>query len=613
MTAHASRFATSRPASSGQWTQGTALSDGSSADNVEYGLDPARIPAGRAFARAWDSSAGSVEALGDRALLVTRRGPAGQAAFRWELGADGVRIALLAARTTATSAALPGAFRPQGANSVPSPSRRTRASGTGAPAARRSIMHREGHGGFSMPFFAVVGEREALLTIVEHEHDARIWFQKSRGRTRRVARDCRTPRGRLRYDRSVLLRFVEPNAHRHLRGVPPVRQGRAATSSRGRRRSRRGPNLEKLFGALMCFIGYCQDEDLDYAASFKRLKAMGFDRAFVYPLVMGNIVEGFKMGGRPAIDIRKHLPLARGVGLHQRRVDVDGGRAGWPEDMMLGTEGQAIFELADRRVQVVSRVPGAAGGALQPHTGRADEGIHRPALRRHGQPQRDRVLTPGPSARPAARTRSGGARCSRRAAKRASWCRRKASGATAAPSYDIGSVKIATPVHDDWYTVPMTALVYHDSLVHDWWEVDNYNNPHHRSQGARGKSVFPARRRLAAAAGGAGRACGLAAERDALRLAVRLCRRRDVQGDGALPLQPRYARGEGGARAGAAGGATAPARRQARLRRARDALAGRSVQATAFADGTRVAANYSDEAREVPGLGVVEAEWWKAV
>ena len=45
--------------------------------------------------------------------------------------------------------------------------------------------------------------------------------------------------------------------------------------------------------------------------------------------------------------------------------------------------------------------------------------------------------------------------------------------------------------------------------------------------------------------------------------------------------------------------------------RTRRSRADGSVQATTFADGTRVVANYSTEPREVPGVGVVEPQGWK--
>ena len=50
---------------------------------------------GNPYAFAFDKKAGSVEALGDRALIVTKRGAAGEAVMRYELTHEGCRVTLL--------------------------------------------------------------------------------------------------------------------------------------------------------------------------------------------------------------------------------------------------------------------------------------------------------------------------------------------------------------------------------------------------------------------------------------------------------------------------------------------------------------------------------------
>jgi hypothetical protein len=46
-----------------------------------------------------------------------------------------------------------------------------------------------------------------------------------------------------------------------------------------------------------------------------------------------------------------------------------------------------------------------------------------------------------------------------------------------ASQYDVGSTKMMPPTEWDaaCVPVPMTMLVLHDSCIHDWWEVHNYN------------------------------------------------------------------------------------------------------------------------------------------
>jgi hypothetical protein len=45
--------------------------------------------------------------------------------------------------------------------------------------------------------------------------------------------------------------------------------------------------------------------------------------------------------------------------------------------------------------------------------------------------------------------------------------------------YDIGSV-LAWPQYGPWefWPVPLTMLVYHDSMIHTWWEAHAYNDDH---------------------------------------------------------------------------------------------------------------------------------------
>jgi hypothetical protein len=158
----------------------------------------------------------------------------------------------------------------------------------------------------------------------------------------------------------------------------------------------------------------------------------------------------------------------------------------------------------------------------------------------------------------------------------------------------------------------MTSLVFHDALVHDWWEVDNYNNPHHRSQHGREKAYFPL-------GGGWMR---LQAAQDALA----------GWPPNVMPFGSQYAFIEGQMSKGTelyrynldmpdVKEALALALPVARLHgkvgkvacESHETLAADgSVQATTFADGTKVAANYSDERREVAGFGVLEAKSWKA-
>ena len=588
----------------------TALADGSGSSRAAYALAGQGAAGEGVNAVSFDTKGGAVEEIGDRALLVTRKGPAGQLALRYELVAEGLEVTALAGRSTVTSCTLPGALRPEGARALPVALPKNQGiwhKGTGG--AFNFCLQREGHGGVSMPFFAVVGEKEALVTIIEGEEGARIWFGKSADGRTICAAVADASLGRLGYDRSVIMRFVEPNVTAVCRSFREYVRERGGLVTWEAKIAER-PAVEKLFGALMCFIGYCQDEDLDYAASLRRLKSMGFDRAFVYPLAMGNIVENYLMGGRPPIDIRRHLALVRELGYLSAAwmwtEDVPAG-----DDCILDKGGKPVFSWQIDDVKWFRACPSrqvAISNRIQDERMKGFTGHHfdvvasrgpiecfnrdHPLDRRDDTVWRKKVL--GTATRRGLVVSSEGF-----------W-------GSAAADYDIGSVKIARPVHADWYAVPMTALVYHDSMIHDWWEVDNYNNPHHRSQGARDKAYFPL-------GGGWAR---LQAAQDALA----------GWPPNVMPFGSQYAFVEGEMFSG-----TELYRYNLDSREVKEALElalpvtglhGRigklacaahetlaedgSVQVTTFADGTRVAANFSDEAREVAGFGMVGAASWKA-
>jgi len=580
----------------------TALAASSSREPVAFASEPSRSGA-LAF------ETGQVERRGDRALLVTRDGPGGRAVFRYELAPEGLRVTLLAERSTVAAAALPGAFRPERSKTpcVALPKNQgIWHRGTGGPF--RFNMRREGHGGFTMPFFAVAGEKDALVTIIEKEADARIWFEKAADGRMTAAAVADPSRGALRYDRSVLLRFTAPDltsicaAYRRYAGE---RGGLVTWQEKIAQR----PNVARLFGALMCFVGYCQDEKLDYAWSLRQLKAMGFERAYVYPLAVGNLVEGFRMGGAAPIDQRRLLPLIEELGYisaawmwtedipessEDMVIDAGGSfRLSWRIDDVKWFRACPVRQVGISNAIQDSRMKGFTGHHFDVTASRGALECHHPDHpidRREDEAWRRKVL--------------GSAR------RRGLVVSSEGFWGTSAAHYDIGSVKIALPLHEHWYTVPMTSLVYHDSLIHDWWEVDNYNNPHHRAQSRRGENYFPL-------GGGYAR---LQAAQDALA----------GWPPNVMPFGAQYAFIEGEMAKGTklyrynldspeVQEALELALPVARLHRrigktacvAHETLApGGALQVTTFADGTRVAANFAEAPVDLPGFGIVEGKSW---
>jgi hypothetical protein len=590
----------------------TMLADGSGQDRVGFGSDRKRGSGNilnEAASRAIPFQDGSAQALGDRAVQVRRRGPAGELVLVYELTCNGCRVMALAAESTVTSCALPGALRPEGveAPAVALPKNQgIWHRGRGGPFCFQMV--REGHGGWSMPFAGMIGPADALVHILETEHDARIWFEKTGAGRIRLTSLQDPSCGRLRYNRSVLLRFVEPNLTAICQSYRQYVQQSGHFVSWDEKIDRR-PNLQRLFGALMCFIGYCQDEDLDYTASFRRLKAMGFDKAFVYPLSIGNAVEDFLMGGRPPIDIRQNLPLLEELGYLSASWMWTEDVPEVPEDLMLAAGGAPMFgwQIEEhkwfrgcpvRQVVLANRIQDErmAGHTAQHFDVTASRQLlechhpDHPLDRRDDAIWRRKILGTG--------TARGGVISSE-----GFW-------GFATPSYDIGSVKIPVPLHENWYTVPMTSLVYHDSCVHDWWEVDNYNNPHHRSQGGRDKGYFPM--------GGGFQA--LQAAQDALMGCP----------PNVMPFGSQYAFVAGQMPATELYRYTLDspevvealrlALPVAQLHRRIGKLAcvkhetlaeDGSVQAATFADGTRVVANYASEAVDIAGAGLLGPVSWR--
>ncbi len=592
---------------------GTCMADGSGRDGVPFGQNAKRF-GGNAVDESAKSATpfrtGQVSAQGDNVLVVTRRGPAGALVLRYELTGDALRITALAGRSTVTTCALPGAFRPE---EVAAPAVAVAKNqgiwhrGTGEPFCLH--LRRGGHTGWSMPFFAVAGQKDALLTIVEDEHDSRIWLEKSKAGEMRVGSIQDPSRGALRYNRSVMLKFAERNVTSICLAYRRYVQDACRLVTWEQKIEQR-PNLERLFGALMCFVGYCQDDQLDYAGAFRTLKKMGFDRAFVYPLSIGNVVEDYLMGGRRPIDIRRHLGLLDELGYLA---------ASWmwvedvpeaAENLMLTPDGQPrlgwqIDDVKWYRSCPVRQV--VLANAIQDERMRGHTAQHFDVTAsREG-------LECGHPDHPLDRRDDAAWRCKvmETATRRGCVVSSEGFWGYATGSYDIGSVKIPQPVHPDWYTVPMTSLVYHDSCVHDWWEVDNYNNPHHRNQGERDKMDFPL-------SGGGWQ--GLQAAQDALMGAP----------PNVMPLGAQYAfvggrmpetelyryRLDDAEVVEALRHALPVARLHGRVGRlacvGHEVLAeDGSVQATSFADGTRVMANYSSEPREVEGVGLLAPVSWQ--
>jgi len=156
------------------------------------------------------------------------------------------------------------------------------------------------HDAFGMPFFAILGDKGGLLHIAETCDDCTWAISRSEDGKTHFDNIQNQSLGSMRYDRVIRIYFTDPTitaAKQYKKYV--IEQGRFISF---KEKIKTCPSMEKSFGALMCFIGYCQD-DIDYVENFRRLKEYGFDRALVYPVRFNTYTLDFKMGGQPPVNL----------------------------------------------------------------------------------------------------------------------------------------------------------------------------------------------------------------------------------------------------------------------------------------------------------------------
>jgi hypothetical protein len=344
------------------------------------------------------------------------------------------------------------------------------------------------HGGFSMAMFGILGQTGGLLTTAESNADTSWRVGKHGGKTW-AANVQVVSLGQMAYDRRVRLYPTEPGiaalAKRYRRRV--MEQGRFLNWEE---KLRQRPALERLFGTVFGFLGYCQDTELDYAVQCEKLKNLGFLKAHLFPLRHNTYSTDFQMGGYPPIrqnveSVRRIRALGYdaapwswlGEGLDdgseamrlRYRKDPDGQKLlGWEMDtnrwyqccmsFLPAYQEEALKGVcADMTWDHFDVMTCACNGECYAldhpqHPGRAlSKQEDREWLRRL-------LVTAQAGARPVSSESFNDAY---------------------SLEYDIGSV-LAWPQYGPWdfWPIPLTMLVYHDSMIHTWWEVNGYNDEH---------------------------------------------------------------------------------------------------------------------------------------
>lgn len=349
-----------------------------------------------------------------------------------------------------------------------------------------SFRGEAGHHGFSMPMFAVLAGRGGYIYIAETMDDCHWTVGKDEDGRTWCCNIQTASLGNMRYNRKSRIYFTDagitPAAKQYRRYVQGC--GRFVTF---REKMRSRPALANLFGALMCYIGYCQD-DIDYVENLRRLKNYGFNKALVYPVRFNTYSQDFLMGGAPPIDLSDtEIAEIKSLG-----YDV----APWT------WINEAVDDGSDE-IRAMHRKSESGNSRLSWQidefkyynicTAFMEDFYRRQRQGRFGEMTWDHfdVITcatnnecyagnhPSHPNRPLSKSED------RLYLRRLLSAAGEAGGAVSSESfndaysleYDIGSVK-AWAQYDNFLfkPVPLTMLVYHDSMIHSWWEVHNYNS-----------------------------------------------------------------------------------------------------------------------------------------
>ena len=425
--------------------------------------------------------------LNDHQLQLFYNAAGAELSYIYTLLPDGFEVRLLLHNTANIQAvSLPGSFAPvQGPKKLLIPIEQGMLwDGRGPDISHFARLG--GHGGFTMQMYGVLAQEGGLLCAAQDNVDSRYRYMKDDSGFR-VYNIAVSSLGEMRYERAVRFHFAAPTitaiAKRYRQTV--IDAGRFITWVE---KLKTRPHLEKLFGTLMCFIGYSQD-DVDYVKSCEKLREMGFDKALVYPVAFNTYQTDFKMGGRPPIQLSdEEIEKIKAIGYdvapwswlneaiesknpssHFRLNRENEKTHGWQIDeniwyktcstvMARQAQKAAYGNFAAMTWDHYDVLACATIGECY-----ATDHKHTLPLSRLDDLQWVReVMRIGRGTAQNPRILSAEGFCD-----------------LFSLDYDIGSVK-AWPQYGPWpfWPVPLTGLVYHDSIMHSWWEVHNYNNDH---------------------------------------------------------------------------------------------------------------------------------------
>ncbi len=538
--------------------------------------------------------------------------------YVWRLLDDGVAVSLEFDHEDGEldSVALPGSFAPEdGALTLALPIMQgVLYDGRSESFAR--VLHQGGHEGFSMSMAGYLTDTGGLLLSVEDYAEWSAYFGKRDDGAIYACAHADASLGAMRYPRHVRLLLTDPGVTAMCKCYRQRVQERGDWKPWAAKIAEK-PSLERLFGGLMTFIGY-NASDLDYVAQCRKLRDCGFDRAFVYPVRFNHYSQQFLMGGHPPIRLSDQAITAiKGLGYDvsawnwvyealddgserlQRSFQLDAGGKRMPHWKMddfqwyvCALPGQIehmhnayqndMREMTWAHYDVAATVALPESFHLDPSWHLGDTLDRRANLRLLRE-----LLGPGVNGDRAVSSEGFNDMLS--------------------TAYDIGSTKLLPAFGaSSFWTVPMTMLVYHDSMIHDWWEVHNYNAHagfDHILPVGRKVDGFPRdKAALDALYGCPPNVFPFGRQYQWVNIEKRITHSFTVAFEDAA-VQEALA---------AALPVTRLHRRIGKLELLSHAFLSEdgAVQATTFSDGTRVTANFAAEPRKVDGIGEIAPKRW---
>jgi len=424
---------------------------------------------------------------GEAGIEVRYSVPGGTFVHRYVPADDHVEVSLECDADDVDAVSLPGPLIPmQGPRQVAAPLYQgVLLSGTGEEW-ELTVGH-GGHTNFSMAMGAVLGERGGMMVC--HESPSN-WTVK-------LGRTADGPAFQFVHERCPIDGWAGATVRLYPTDADVTaacKRYRARVKERGefvswQEKIARKPMLKDLFGATMAFVGYNSCPDVDYEAGARELRRLGFESVFYYPVRMFHYSLDFQMGGDAPIWLSDdEIAAIKSVdGAHAAPwawvvEGLDDGSEAIRAIFKKGPDGQPVpnWRIDEQRWYLVC-TPYQVEHVKQRLAGdmAAMDWLHFDvnavwAGRRcfdsaHAIHDSRPMGTLGDM----------------------EWTRRLFSPETVgnrvvssegfndyyAGYYDIGSTKMMPPRTWDpsCVPIPMTMLVFHDSCIHDWWELHNYN------------------------------------------------------------------------------------------------------------------------------------------